>query len=373
MVTLVLAVTFIFCTLIGIPIAFSMAIAALISVILMGDVTLILLPIRAAMAADSFVLMAVTLFILAGSLMETGGVSLRLVRLSKSMVGHLKGALGMVVVISEMIFSGISGSTVADVSAMASMLIPAMEKSGYKREYSVSIVSAASAMGILIPPCIVMVILGAVMNLSVGALFIAGFLPAFVLAAILIIVLYFEARKYKLPSDEKSTLRQFQSALISSLPALGMPIIIFGGILSGITTPTEAAAVAVVYGLIVGLFVYRELNLRMIWKQLIEAAVNTGLVMFILAVSNIFSYILAVEHVPEVIAKGILSVSDSPYFFFFVSHLVFIILSSFMEPIPVILIFIPIFMPLLEKLHIDLLHYGITVVAAGGLGMFLPP
>jgi C4-dicarboxylate transporter, DctM subunit len=373
MATLVLAAVFIACTIIGVPIAFSMAFAALLAVILMGDVTLILLPIRTAMAVDSFVLMAVPLFMLAGSLMDTGGVSVRLVRLSKSMVGHVKGALGMVVVVSEMIFSGISGSTVADVSAMASMLIPAMEKSGYKREYAVAIVSAASAMGILIPPCIIMVILGAIMNVSVGALFIAGFLPSFVLAGILITVLYFEARKYNLPADERATFKEFKSALFSSLPALGMPIIIFGGILSGITTPTEAAAVAVVYGLVVGLFVYKELTLRMIWKQLIEAAVNTGLVMFILAVSNIFCYILAVEHIPETMAKGILAISNSPFFFFLISHLIFIVLGSVMEPLPVILIFVPIFMPLLQKLQIDFLHYAITVVAAGGLGMFLPP
>ncbi|MFH1955230.1 MAG: TRAP transporter large permease [Pseudomonadota bacterium] len=373
MVTLILISTFIVCMFMGIPIAFSMGLAALVGVIAMGDITIVLIPIRTAMAADSFVLLAIPLFMLAGSLMETGGVSVRLVRLSKSIIGHVKGALGMVVVVAEMIFSGISGSTVADVSAMASMLVPAMKRSHYKPEYAVSIVSAASAMGILIPPCIIMVVLGAVMNVSVGALFAAGFIPAFVLAGILFIVLFFEAKKYKLPAEERASFRQFISALIASLPALGMPIIIFGGILSGATTATESAALAVVYGLIVGMLVYREIEWRSLWDQLIQAAVNTGLVMFILAVSNIFSYILAVEHVPELITSTILSISESPFFFFMVSSLIFIILGSIMEPLPVILIFVPIFMPIIHKLDIDLLHYGITVVTASGIGLFLPP
>lgn len=373
MVTLTLIAVFVVFMFLGIPIAFSMGLAAIVATLLMGDITMVLIPIRTAMAADSFVLLAIPLFILAGSLMETGGVSVRLVRLSTAIVGRIKGALGMVVVVAEMIFSGISGSTVADVSAMSSMLIPAMKRSHYKTEYAVSIVSAASAMGILIPPCIIMVVLGAVMNVSVGALFAAGFIPAFFLAMILFIILIYDAKRYKLPAEEKTSFSMFLSALVPSLPALGMPIIIFGGILGGVTTPTEASAMAVVYGLIVGTFVYREIKLKMVWNHLIEAVVSTGLVMFILCVSNIFSYILAVEHVPELIAETILSVSDSPFFFFMISNLIFIILGSIMEPLPVILIFIPIFMPILQKLNIDLLHYGITVVTASGIGLFLPP
>lgn len=256
---------------------------------------------------------------------------------------------------------------------MASMLLPAMSRSNYKTEYSVSIVAAASAMGILIPPCIIMVVLGAIMNISVGALFAAGFIPAFILAVILFIILFLEAKKYNLPAETRASLREFNSAFVDSLPALGMPIIIFGGILSGMTTATEAAALAVIYGLVVGMAVYREIKLQTLWRQLIESAISTGLVMFILAVSNIFSYILAVEHVPEMIAKTILSISESPFFFFVISHLIFIFLGSIMEPLPVIIIFIPIFMPIVEKLHIDLLHYAITVVAASGIGLFLPP
>jgi tripartite ATP-independent transporter DctM subunit len=373
MITITLILVLIVCMFIGIPIAFSMGLAALVGILLMKDVSLVLIPIRTVMGADSFVLLAIPLFIFAGSLMETGGISRRLVRLSKAMLGHVKGGLGMVVVVAEMIFSGISGSTVADVSAMSSMLVPAMRRSGYTTEYAVSIVSAASAMGILIPPCIIMVVLGALMNVSVGALFTAGFIPALVLAMTLFIILLFEARKYNLPAESRASFREFIFALADSLIALGMPVIIFGGILTGVTTATEAAAASVMYGLVVGVIIYREINLRTLWRQLTESAINTGLVLFILAVSTIFSYILAVEHVPEMVTDWILSVSESRWFFFLVSHMIFIVLGSIMEPLPVMIIFVPIFMPILQKLHIDLLHYGITVVAASGIGLFLPP
>ncbi len=373
MISIIMIVVFVGCMFIGIPIAFSMGLAALFAVVIMGDITLVLIPIRTAMAADSFTLLAIPLFILAGSLMEIGGVSSRLVNLAKTIIGHVKGALGMVVVLAEMIFSGISGSTVADASAMSSMLGPPMKRAGYRPEYSASIIAAAGAMGILIPPCIIMVVLGAVMNVSVGALFTAGFVPAFVLAAILFIILYFEAKKYDLPAESRATWREFFTAFYSALPAIGMPVIIFGGILGGVTTATEAAAIAVIYGLIVGGLCYREIGIKALWQNLVQSAKSTGMVMLILAVSNIFSYILAVEHIPELIAETILAISESPLFFFLISHLIFIVLGSIMEPLPVIIIFMPIFMPIIEKLDIDKLHYAITVVTASGIGLFLPP
>ena len=371
MVATLLTLVFLAALLGGIPVAFAMGWASVAALLYEGSSGLILIPTRMLSGIDSFVLLAVPLFILAGNLMDVGGISLRLTNLSRALVGHIRGGLAMAVVVSEMFFSGISGSTVADASAISSMDLPAMRRAGYAPDYSVAIVSAATAMGILIPPCIIMVVLGELMNLSVSALFVGGLIPACVLALTLFALIGYQARRRGFARDVRATWAQRGRALLDALIALGMPVIIFGGILLGITTPTEAAAVAVVYAFIVGVVIYREIDARRLWTILVDSA--SALTLFILGISSIFSFLLAAQHVPEAVARLILETSQSPWFFLAVSHLIFIVLGSVLEPIPAMIIFIPIFLPILEQLRIDALHYGILVTAASGIGMFLPP
>jgi tripartite ATP-independent transporter DctM subunit len=325
------------------------------------------------LGTDSYVLMAIPLFIIAGNLMDHSGISDRLVYLAKALIGHVRAGLGMVVVVAEMFFSGISGSTIADVSAMATMLLPSMKKAKYPPPYSTSIVAAASAMGILIPPCNLMVILGSLMNVSVAALFLGGFVPALILGLLLMVIIYIQSYKYKLEGEKRASFRILVKSTIGSLIPLGMPIIIFGGILGGICTPTEAAALAVFYAVIVGLFIYKTLNLRLIWKILIDSSVMSGMVMFLIGLASIFSYVLATKHVPEAVAAGIFKISSHPLFFLTISNLVFIVIGSVLEGLPAVIIFLPIFLPICEQLGIGLIHYGILVVASVGIGLFLPP
>lgn len=373
MAVLLFSLVFLVVMLIDTPIAFAMGAASLAGVLAQGRLNLSLVPERVFTGTDSFVLLAIPLFILAGALMDTGGISLRLVNLSRALIGHVRGGLGMVVVVAEMFFSGISGSTVADVSAISAMLLPSMRRSGYSSEYAISIVSAASAMGILIPPCILMVVLGGIMNVSVSALFVGGIVPALVLALLLLALLSYQARRLDLPAERRATAGELARAGLDALIPLGMPVIIFGGILGGIFTPTEAAAVAVLYALVVGLFVYRELSPADLPRLCLESGLATGTIMFLIGLSTIFSFLLAIQNVPELVRDTILGISTSPLFFLLVANVVFIVGGAFLEGLPAAVIFVPIFMPVVRQLGIDPLHFGILVVAAVGLGLFIPP
>ena len=360
--------------LLGTPIAFMLGASVTAGLIAEGRTDLILIPSKMLEGVDSFVLLAIPLFIFAGALMDVGGISLRIMRFARALVGHFHGGLPMTAVVSEMLFSGISGSTMADASAIASMDIPAMKKAGYQTEYAVSVVAASSAMGVLIPPCIIMVVLGSLMNVSVAALFVGGFLPAFILALTLFVLIGYQARKYRFPREEQRvSLREIVRTFQGSSLALGLFLLIFGGILGGAMTPTEAAAVAVVYAFVVAVLVYREISLPRLWTIIVDSAAQSGMVLFILAVANIFSFLLSTQRVPQAAVGLISGVSEASWFFLVTSLLLFVVLASFIEPLPAMIVFIPIFLPVLDRLGIDRLHYGVLVTAATGVGMFLPP
>jgi tripartite ATP-independent transporter DctM subunit len=357
----------------NVPIVFCMGISAVVATFFGGPLSLTIIPQRVIQGIDSFILLAIPLFILAGSLMDQGGITRRLVELAQSMVGAVRGSLGMVVVVSEMFFSGISGSTVADASAMSSMLMPGMREAGYKRAYSASIIASASAMGILIPPCNLMVVLGDIASVSVAALFLAGFIPALVLALSLFVILYFQARRYQLPAGEPFLFSRLARAIRHALVPLGMPVIIFGGILGGVCTPTEAASLAVVYAFIVGVFIYKEIKWSSFWKIAVDTGVMTGMVMLLVGMASIFSFQMAVDKVPDAVANFILSTTKSPILFLLLSNVIFIFFGAILEGIPAALILVPIFTPLVQNLGIDMLHFCILVVACIGVGVFLPP
>jgi C4-dicarboxylate transporter DctM subunit len=356
----------------SVPIAFSMGIVSLIGMIWTKDF-LMVIPQRIFTGIDSFVLLAIPFFILAGDLMEAGGISQRLMRLADSLVGHLRGGLGMVAVVAEIFFSGISGSTSADTAAMSSMMGPAMKKSGYPPERAAAIICASCGMGILVPPCIAMVVYGIVANVSIAALFAAGFLPAFFMASLIMVLIYFQAKKLQLVTKRRSTLKEIYIAFKDSLLALLMPVIIFGGILGGATTATEAAVIAVVYGLVVGVFIYKEVTWKRVGQILVNTTYVTGIVLFLIGVASVFSWLLTLQQVPQDLANVMLKISNNPQVFLLLTNFVFLFIGAVLEGIPAIIMFTPIFLPIAQKLGVDPVHFGILLIANMGIGVFLPP
>lgn len=366
-------VSFFAMILLTVPVAFAIGLSATIGLMVSGVAPLLVVPQRMFSGADLFVLLAIPLFILAGALMETGGISARLIDLARALIGHLRGGIGMAVVVAEMFFSGISGSTVADVSAIGSLMIPSLIRLGFKPDRAVAIVAAASAMGILIPPCLIMVVIAQIAGLSVGALFVAGFIPAVVLALAIMLLIYLQARYDKLGAEPRATWAATWTAFYRSIVPMMMPIIIFGAIFAGIADPTEAAVLAVVYAFVVGVFVYKEICWRDLPRIVINSAVTSGIVIFMVGAASSFSWILAYERVTQDLARGMLHISSAPWVFFVISMLVFIVLGAILEGLPAIIICLPIFLPIATQLKIDPLHYSTMVVAATGIGLFLPP
>jgi len=359
--------------LLAVPVAFTVGLAGFLALSWSGRYPLAIVIQQIFQGVDSFVLLAIPLFILAGALMETGGIAIRLVRLAQALVGWVRGGLAMAVVIAEYIFSGISGSTIADVSAIGSTMIPPMTRAGYRPEQAVSVVAAASAMGILVPPCILMIVIGSIANVSVAALFAGGFIPALVLALAIMVYIYVDARRGGMAPARPTSAREVWRSLRDSLIPLGLPAIIFGGILGGIVTPTEAAVLAVFYAAIVGLFVYREIPWSRLPEILIQSAVVTGAVCFLLGTAAVVAWILAVEQVPARLAALMTSISGGPVIFLLLSALLFILFGAVLEGLPAVVILLPTFLPVVRQLGIDVIHYAIVVVAATGIGLFLPP
>ncbi|HVN98270.1 MAG TPA: TRAP transporter large permease subunit [Syntrophorhabdaceae bacterium] len=357
----------------GMPIVFSMGIACLLFLALYKTIPYLVLHTRMIGGIDSFPLLAVPFFILAGELLNTGGVTKRLVDLAKVFVGHIRGGLGMVVVVAEYFFSGISGSTVADVSAIGALLVPAMKKAGYSSENTVSIVSAATAMGILVPPCIPMVVLGGMTGMSVGALFTAGFVPAIVLAICIMVLIYVQAVRDKIKVEERLSFKESMKAVVGAIIPLLCPVIIFGGILSGIATATEISVVAVLYAFIVGVFVYKEIKWSDVVPIFVRTAVTTGSVMLLVGFASVLSWILSTQQVPQMVAGLVTKISSAPFVFLLFCNLSFIVLGSVLEGLPAMLILVPIFLPFVTQFGIDPLHFGILAIASLGIGLFLPP
>lgn len=373
MIITMLLVLFVVLMVLEVPIAFAMGVAAIAVIAIAGNAPMTIVTHRLVMSVDSFTLLAIPLFVLAGALMETGGIAARLVNLAKSLVGFVRGGLGMAVIVGEMFFSGISGSTTADVSAMSSMLLPAMKRAGYPQEQSVAIISAASAMGILIPPCITMVVFGGITNTSVMALFLAGFLPAIVLAIMTAALVYYYALRLNLPTAGTFSWRRVWRSFLESLVALGMPVIIFGGLIGGVATTTEVASFAVIYAMIAGFFIYKELTLAKLWHILVESSVMSGIILLLLGLSLVYTYLLAIENVTPMLGQLVLGISRDPTIFLIITSVVAILLSAVIEVLPTGLLLIPIFLPIAQSLGVDKVHFLTLLVAAGGLGMFIPP
>ena len=370
---ILVTVLFLALLVVGAPVAVAVGAAGFVGAVLASPAPLAITVQQMFHQVDSFVLLAFPLFVLAGALMETGGIARRLVDLAVALVGWIRGGLGMAVVIAEYVFSGISGSTVADVSAVASTTIPSMVRAGYSRELAVAIVSAASAMGILVPPCILMIVIGSIAGLSVAALFTAGFIPAVILAIAIMIYIYRLAGRGGIEATARPSGRELGRAFVHALIPLGMPAIIFGGILGGIMTPTEASVVAVLYAAVVGLFIYREISWSQLPEILIQSAAVTGAVGLLLATAGVISWFLTVQQLPTMLIRLMTMVPGSSLVFLLITAVVFIFFGAVVEGLPAVVILLPSLLPVATQLAIDPIHYAIVIVAAVGIGLFLPP
>jgi C4-dicarboxylate transporter DctM subunit len=373
MVFLLLFSTFCGLMALSFPIGISMGLASIGAILYKGGMPLTILAQKMFTGLDSFPLLAVPFFVLAGLFMETGGISARLVRFASVLVGHIRGGLAHVVIVATIFFSGVSGSSAADTAAIGSIMIPSMVKRGYPRPLATAIVAAAGGMGVNIPPCIIMVLYGIAANASIGYLFAAGFLPGFLSAVALMVMVYLVAKREELPREAKASFREVLMAGLSAIPPLLMPVIILGGILTGVFTATESAVIAVVYGVILSMGIYRELRLRDVPGLLVNAARLTGMVMLVVGMSTTFAWIVTVERVPQMITDIVLNLSPGPWAFLLFTNILMLIVGMFIDATPAMITFTPILYPIAQKLGIDPIHFGIVMVTNLGVGFVTPP
>jgi C4-dicarboxylate transporter DctM subunit len=371
--TLALFLSLIFFFIINIPIAISIALASIAAILVKGNIPLVVVVQKMFTATDSFPLMAVPFFILAGSLMEYGGISRRLVDFANTIVGRLSGGLALVSIIASMFFGAISGAAAATVAAIGTILIPAMIRRGYDRGFATAVQATAGTLGVMIPPSIPMVIYGVLTGVSIGALFIGGILPGILVGISLMLVAYKISKDRGYKGDEKVGFNKILMAFKDAILALLMPVIILGGIYGGVFTPTEAAVVAVVYGFIIGFFVYKELKLKHLKDILTNTVVSTAMIMFIIATASVFGWLLASEQIPQVVANALLSLSRNPIVILALINILLLFIGTFMETVAAIIILVPVFLPVITQIGVDPLHFGLIIVVNLAIGMVTPP
>lgn len=357
----------------SVPVAVSLGLATIVTLYFYPSVPLIVVPQKLFTATDSFPLMAIPFFMIAGAVMEKGGISRRLIDFANDLVGHLSGGLALVTVMASMFFAAISGSSPATVAAIGAIMIPAMVKQKYSIEFASATQASAGYIGVIIPPSIPMITFGVVTGASIGGLFMAGLIPGLLIGLSLMAVAYFTSKKHGYVGDEKVSWRARLTSLKNATFALLMPIIILGGIYGGIFTPTEAANVAVIYGLIVGFFVYKELKIRDLVPILRSAAISTSIVMLIIATASAFGLILTREMIPNSVANFLIDISSNKYALLMLINVMLLIVGTFMETNAAIIILAPIFFPVIVQMGIDPIHFGVIMVVNLAIGMITPP
>ncbi|WP_044895263.1 TRAP transporter large permease [Bacillus alveayuensis] len=371
MITIVIVSLLILFTL-SVPIAFSLGIASTLAVNT-ADMPMLVVIQRMFGSLDLFPLMAIPFFILAGNLMEAGGISKRLVNFANTLVGSLSGGLAIVAVVTSMFFAAISGSGPATTAAIGSILIPAMIARGYDRNFAGGVQAVSGELGVIIPPSIPLILYGVTAEVSISKLFIAGVIPGFLIAGSLMLVVFLISKKKGYKGEAKATTAERLEAFRKAFLALLMPVIILGGIYGGIFTPTEAAAVAVVYAFVIGCFVYRELKIKDLYKVFYNSAITTAIIMIIISTAGLFGWILTRERVPQEIASAFTSFTDSPIMFLILINLLLWVVGMFFETASSIIILAPILTPIAVAVGIDPVHFGIIMVVNLAMGMVTPP
>ena len=358
----------------GVPIAISLGVASSVVLFTSGKVSSSFIPQGLVTSIDSFPLMAVPFFILAGDLMSQGGLSSRLLNVGKVLFGRYNAGLAIIAVATCMFFGAISGSGPATVAAVGSILLPAMAKDGYRPVFSTSLVASAGSLGVIIPPSIPMVIYAASANVSVTGMFLAGIIPGMLIGLALMMYAWIQARREGVGADAtRYTPGEAWAVVWDAKWALIVPVIILGGIYGGIFTPTEAAAIGVIYGLVVGLFVYRELRLIDLYRVFAQSALTTGSVMLIVGAATIFGRVLTIERIPVLLAEAMVDLVSSPLALLMLVNLLLLVVGTFMETLAAIIILTPILLPVAMAMGIDPTHFGIVMIVNLGIGMVTPP
>lgn len=357
----------------GLPVAFALGLGCAAYMLMVGTIDIAIVAQRMIFGIDSFLLLSVPFFILAAEVMNTTGTTRRIFHFAHALVGHVPGGLAHVNVVNSMIFAGMSGSAIADAAGVGMMEVEAMESAGYPRSFAAALSAATSTIGPIIPPSIPMVIYGSIAQVSVGALFLGGAVPGVIMGLAMMALIYAQALRRGFPREPRITFRGFVGALWKAIPPLLTPAILLGGIYGGFFTPTEAAAVAVLYALVLGIVVYREIPPREIPRLLLRVVENTAMIMFIVTTASVFGWILAREQIPQVIAAFFLDITRNPVVMLVILNVLFLILGMFMETLAIMLIFLPIAVPLVQALGIDLVHFGVVFVLNVMIGLLTPP
>ncbi|SDL20186.1 TRAP transporter large permease [Tessaracoccus oleiagri] len=364
-----------------IPIGFALAAASIVGLLLFTEVPLNIAPQRIVAGITPFPLLAIPLFILAGALMTYGGISRRLLDLAESIVGRIRGGLAQTNVLASLFFGGLSGSAVADVSSLGRILIPAMRERNYSAAYSAVVTAVTAIITPILPPSITLILYGVVTGTSIGQLFFAGVVPAFVFVAILMLTVHLTVNKLGFLSGHVGETKaegaghapKFFPSLLAAFPALLLPVLILVGIRGGFFTPTEAAAMAVVYSLVVGFFIYRELNLKTLIEALKSTVQLVGLIMLVMSAAQLYSWALTSERIPQAIAQGMLDLTSNPVLLLLLINVLLLFVGMFIEANAALIILVPILLPIALDLGVDPVHLGIIIVVNLGIGLVTPP
>lgn len=357
---------------IKVPIGYALIISSIPAILLSG-MPLDIIPKRLFTACDSFAFMAVPFFILAGTLMSQGGISERLIAFANSLIGRFSGGLGLVSVVACMFFAAISGSSAATTAAIGGIMIPEMEKRGYARDFSAAINASGGTIGVIIPPSIPFVTYGILTGASVSTLFIAGFGPGICMGLALMLVIYFISKRNGYREDNKAGFREILRSFLRAVLAILMPVIVLGGIYSGKFTPTEAAVVAVVYGLVVGVFVYRNINFKSLVNILKDASVSTAQILLLICAANLFGYVLTFNRIPDMVASFVLGISTNKLVILLLIDVLLLIVGTFMDTVAALIILVPIFFPVIQQLGVNPVHFGMIICVGLAIGMITPP
>jgi tripartite ATP-independent transporter DctM subunit len=358
----------------GLPVAVAMCLTSVVTLFVIGQPEILsVMGQRMYASTTSFPLLAIPFFILAGNLMNTGGMTERIFRFAHSLVGHLKGGLGQVNVLGSMVFAGMSGSALADAMGLGAIEVKAMVKSGYQPRFAAAVSAASATIGPVIPPSIPLVIYGSMSGISVGALFLGGVVPGVLMGLAMMVTVYVIAVKRNYPRERRATWREVVRALLGGLAAIATPGLIMGGILSGVFTPTEASVAACMYALFLGVVVYREMRWSDLPGILWDTVRQTAQVMFIVAAAGLFGWLLIYLRVPDALIAWLTALSSSPLVVLIIINAILLLLGCFMEGIAIMLLTIPIFMPIIVQLGIDPVHFGVLMTLNLMLGLLTPP
>lgn len=379
MVAAILFIVFAVLLFIGTPIAVCLGASSVLAMIAQGagrplDTIMSSLPRLVSSSTSKFVLLAIPFFILAGNIMEKAGISGKLIKLAEVCVGHLKGGLAIVCVIVSCFFAAISGSGPATVAALGLIMIPAMVRAGYKPAFAAALMGTSGAIGVVIPPSITFVVYGSIADASIGTLFLAGILPGLLMGLGLTITALVVGNRSDLETLPKASAKERWEAFKDAFWGLMMPVIILGGIYGGIFTPTEAAAVSVIYGLFVGIFIYKQIRLKELYTLLLDSVSTTATVMFITAAASLFAYVLTRARLDVAISTALQQITGgSTVIFFIIVNVILLIAGCFLDSTSALYIFTPLFVPVANALGIDLVHLGVAMVVNLAIGLFTPP